>query len=57
MLIAKEKEKGLFEKKPQEAAGDNSGPLKQTILLWIRVQFQVKGNFEISRYQVKKIRK
>ena len=33
MLIAKEKEKGLFEKKPQEAAGHNSGPLKQTILV------------------------
>ena len=37
MLIAKEKEKGLFEKEHQEAAGHNSGPLKQSILLWIRV--------------------
>ena len=33
----KGKEKGLFEKKHQEAAGHNSRPLKQTILLWIRV--------------------
>ena len=37
MLIAKEKEPGLFEKKTQEAAGHKSEPLKQTILLWIRV--------------------
>ena len=38
MLMAKEKEKGSFEKKKtQEAAGHNSEPLEQTILLWIRV--------------------
>ena len=30
MLIAKEKEPGLFEKKTQEAAGHKSEPLKQT---------------------------
>ena len=31
MLIAKEKVKGMFEKKsPQEAAGHNSEPAKQT---------------------------
>ena len=30
MLIAKEKEPGLFEKKTQEAAGHNSEPPKQT---------------------------
>ena len=36
--LAKEKVKDMFEKKtPQEAAGHNSGRLKQTILLWIRV--------------------
>ena len=32
MLMAKEKEKGLFEQKTQEAAGHNS-----ELLLWIRV--------------------
>jgi hypothetical protein len=36
--LAMEKVKGLFEKKsPQEASGHNSGPPKQTILLWIRI--------------------
>jgi len=56
MLIAKEKEKGLFEQKSTRKQLDTIVDPSNKPYLWTRVQFQVKGNFEISRYQVKKIR-